>query len=40
MNFSSAFFAFIVIAGIVLAALAAIVLPALFVRDARKRSIW
>ena len=40
MNFSSTFFSIIVIAAIVLAAVAAIVLPALFVRDARKRSIW
>jgi hypothetical protein len=40
MSFSLAFLTVIVIAAVILAALAALVLPALFVRDARRRSIW
>lgn len=40
MSFSSGFFTTIVIVACVLAALAAIVLPALFVRDARRKDIW
>ena len=40
MSFSASFFSIIVIAAVILAAIAAVVLPALFVRDARKRSIW
>ena len=40
MSFSMAFFEFIVVAALVMAVLAAIVLPSLFIRDARKRSLW
>ncbi len=40
MSFSSSFFSLVVLGAIVLAALAAILLPVLFVRDARKGRIW
>jgi hypothetical protein len=40
MSFSSDVFSVLVTGAIVLAVLAAILLPVLFVRDSRKRSIW
>jgi len=40
MNFSIGFFEIVVVAAIVMAAAAAIVLPVLFIRDARQGRIW
>jgi hypothetical protein len=40
MTFSLGFFSTIVVGAIGIAALAAFVLPALFIRDARHKRIW
>ena len=40
MTFSSTFFSTLVVLAILVAGLAAVVLPILFLRDARRRSLW
>ena len=40
MTFSLGFFSTVVLGALLLAAIAAVLLPALFVRDARKGRIW